>query len=71
MGYLSHFDSRWAGTVTLQNLADAMGVSRERMRQIETVGLRKVEAKSADAAWLPSSNATRDAGGSRSMGSSG
>ena len=42
---LSHFDSRWAGTVTLQNLADAMGVSRERMRQIETVGLRKVEAK--------------------------
>lgn len=42
---LSHFDSRWAGTVTLQNLADAMGVSRERMRQIETVGLRKAEAR--------------------------
>ena len=31
--------------MTLQNLADAMGVSRERMRQIETVGLRKVEAR--------------------------
>ena len=40
---LSHFDLRWAGTVTLQNLADAMGGPKA-MRQIETVGLRKAEA---------------------------
>ena len=38
--------------------------SRERMRQIETVGLRKVEARSADADGYRRPNATPDGGGS-------